>query len=76
MGTPISDRFRVERFAAWQASVPDYVYQINQRSLKRAAEQGISTARITEFLQSRTRNVPPKVAAALARFGSSESARG
>lgn len=75
VGTPISDRFRVERFAAWQASVPDYVYQINQRSLKRAAEQGISTARITEFLQTRTRSVPPKVAAALARFGSGESAR-
>lgn len=75
VGTALSDRFRIERFANWQASYPNFVYQINQRSLKRAAEQGISTERITEFLQQHTRTIPPKVAAALARFGTSEKVR-
>jgi hypothetical protein len=75
MGTSLSDRFRIERFANWQASYPDFVYQINQRSLKRAADQGISTERITEFLQQHTRGIPQRVAAALARFGSSEKVR-
>jgi hypothetical protein len=74
-GTSLSDRFRIERFANWQASYPNFVYQINQRSLKRAADQGISTERITEFLQQHTRGIPPKVGAALARFGSSEKVR-
>jgi hypothetical protein len=75
LGTSLGDRFRIERFANWQASYPHFVYQINQRSLKRAAEQGINTDRITEFLQQHTRAIPPKVAAALARFGSSEKVR-
>ena len=75
LGTSLSDRFRIERFANWQASYPDFVYQINQRSLKRAADQGINTDRISEFLQQHTRGIPPKVAAALARFGSSEKVR-
>jgi hypothetical protein len=75
LGTSLSDRFRIERFANWQASYPDFVYQINQRSLKRAADQGINTDRITEFLQQHARAIPPKVAAALARFGSSEKVR-
>ncbi len=72
LGTPLADRFRVERFAVWQASYPQYVYQINQRSLKRAAEEGIFADKIIEFLRAHTRNVPGKVAAALERFGSAE----
>ncbi len=75
IGTSLSDRFRVERFANWQSSYPDFVYQINQRSLKRAADQGIGTERISEFLQQHSRGIPPKVASALARFGASEKVR-
>jgi hypothetical protein len=75
MGAPLSDRFRVERFANWQASYPHYVYQINQRSLKRAAGEGISADKILEFLRAHSRTVPPKVVTALERFGSGERVR-
>jgi hypothetical protein len=67
-GAPIADRFRVERFAVWKAAYPDYLYQINQRSLKRAAEEGVTSARILEFLGSHARNASPKVIAALSKF--------
>lgn len=70
-GTPIGDRFRVERFAHWQSSYPHFVYQINQRSLQRAVAEGIAPRRILEFLQQRARNIPPKVQAALLRVGES-----
>lgn len=71
-GTPLGDRFRVERFANWTASYPAFVYQINQRSLKRAAEEGITTDKVLDFLRSRVRAIPPKVIAALERFGTAE----
>ena len=76
LGTPLGERFRVERFANWQASDPQFVYQINQRSLKRAREQGITTERISEFLNQHARSVPPKVVAALSRFSTAEKVRG
>jgi hypothetical protein len=75
LGTPLDERFRLERFADWRASYPAYVYQINQRSLKRAVEQGISTARIADFLNKHTRGMPAKVADALTRFGNSEKVK-
>jgi hypothetical protein len=68
LGTPLSDRFRVERFAQWQASYPQFVYQINQRSLTRAAEEGISPQRVLEFLQNHSRQIPDKVKTGLQRF--------
>ncbi|HXF60100.1 MAG TPA: hypothetical protein VNK95_00705 [Caldilineaceae bacterium] len=68
LGTPLSDRFRVERFAAWQASYPHFVYQINQRSLKRAADEGIGADRVLAFLQARTRGIPARVRGALERL--------
>lgn len=71
-GISLSDRFRVERFAAWQASYPEYIYQINRRSLKRAAEQKIPADRILAFLKQRAQQVPDKVESALLRFGSTE----
>jgi hypothetical protein len=71
-GTPLADRFRVERFANWKASYPEYVYQINQRSLKRAADEGIVIEKITEFLQARSPGLPDRVATALKRFGNPE----
>ena len=55
---PLADRFRVERFAQWVASYPNYVYQISQRSLKRAAEEGIATQQILSFLQERSPQLP------------------
>ncbi|MEZ4673746.1 MAG: hypothetical protein R2932_05810 [Caldilineaceae bacterium] len=39
-GAALADRFRVERFAQWQASYPNFVYQINQRSLKARSPKG------------------------------------
>ena len=67
--TPLMDRFRVERFSSWQASYPRFVYQINQRSLKRAAEEGVPPDRILAFLRARARTMPERVAAGLKRFG-------
>ena len=64
----LSDRFRVERFAEWQASYPNYVYRITQRTLKRAADGGVSAARIADFLRTRDRNAPQRVLAALEKF--------
>jgi hypothetical protein len=66
-GVTLADRFRVERFAGWQASYPQYVYQINQRSLKRAVEAGISPQQIIDFLKSHNPQIPERVVAALAR---------
>ena len=68
-GAPLIDRFRVERFAQWQASYPDYRFQINQRSLKRALETGVTPQQIAEFLKGRTANTPEKVLTALHRYG-------
>lgn len=68
LNAPLDERFRVERFAQWQASYPRYVYQINQRSLQRAAAEGIAAARILDFLRRRTRELPSKVEGALERF--------
>ncbi len=67
LSEPLSERFRVERFAQWSASYPQYVYKINKRSLQRAAEEGITAQRVLDFLKQRSRNVPEKVATALAR---------
>lgn len=74
-GASLADRFRVERFAQWQASYPNYVYQINQRSLKRAAEEGIATPQILNFLHERSPQIPTKVTNALERFSQSERVR-
>lgn len=71
-GVSLADRFRVERFAQWRQSYPLFVYQITQRSLKRAAERGITGARIARFLRERCRNAPPRVIAAIERFDLSE----
>lgn len=68
LGTPLSDRFRVERFALWQSSYPQFVYQINQRSLARAVEENIPPQRILEFLQKHTRQIPDKVLNSLNRL--------
>lgn len=65
---PLADRFRVERFAEWQSSYPSFVYRITQRTLKRAAEHGIATAQVVDFLKSRSPQVPPRVVTALERF--------
>lgn len=73
-GTPLADRFRVERFAQWQQSYPEYVYQINQRSLQRAQEQAIDPQRILEFLRQQAKTLPAKVENALMRFGAPERA--
>ncbi|MCB0081841.1 MAG: hypothetical protein KDE47_12960, partial [Caldilineaceae bacterium] len=68
-GISLADRFRIERFAQWKASYPHYVYQINQRMLKRAKEEGISGVQILQFLTARGVPIPPKVQNALQRQG-------
>ena len=67
-GISLADRFRVERFAQWESSYPAFVYQINQRSLKRAQSEGITAPQILNFLKTHTTQVPDKVVAALSRF--------
>jgi hypothetical protein len=74
-GVILADRFRVERFAQWQASYPDYVYQINQRSLKRAADTGITPQQILDFLKSHSAHVADRVVAALTRFNTNAVAK-
>lgn len=74
-GVSLADRFRVERFAQWQQSYPTFVYQISQRSLKRAAERGISGARITAFLRDRCRTASPRVLTAIQHFDEAEPMR-
>ena len=74
-GVSLADRFRVERFAQWQRSYPAFVYQITQRSLKRAAERGVSGARIASFLRQRVRGSAPRVLAAVERFDAAEAIR-
>jgi hypothetical protein len=67
-GASLADRFRVERFAQWQASYPQFVFQINQRSLKRAADGGITPQQVIDFLKSHTAQVPDRVISALQRY--------
>ena len=69
LGTPLMDRFRVERFSSWQASFPRFVYQINRRSLQRAADEGVPSDRILAFLNARAGQMPERVTAGLKRFG-------
>jgi hypothetical protein len=68
-GAPLADRFRVERFAQWQQSHPEYVYQINQRGLQRAHEQSIDSQRILDFLRQQAKSLPSNVETALMRYG-------
>ena len=72
VNSPLDDRFRIERFAQWQSSYPEYRYQITQRSLKRATETSVSASQIIEFLSNRQRQLPEKVKSALLRFGERE----
>lgn len=67
--TPLYDRFRAERFTQWQSSYPRYVYQITQRSLARAEAEGLTAAKLLDFLKQHTRSIPPKVAGALGKVG-------
>ena len=50
-GSSCFDRFRLARFAVWEASRPAFRYRITQRALKRAQQQGITTKRILAFLR-------------------------
>jgi len=68
-GTPCFDRFRLARFAAWEASRPVFRYRITQRALRRAREQGISARRILAFLRRASGgHLPPNVVRALQRW--------
>lgn len=72
-GISLADRFRVERFAQWQTSYPSFTYQINRRSLQRAAAAGITAPQILSFLQTHATHVPDKVSTALTRYTAESS---
>ncbi len=60
-GTPLAERIRIERFAKWQDSYPQYVYLLNQQSLSNAIKNGISPTQILDFLQRQARQIPNPV---------------
>ncbi len=68
------DRFRVARFAAWEASpavgsVEPFRYRITRTALHRAESQGITAARVLTFLRERAGDaLPENVVRALARW--------
>jgi hypothetical protein len=68
------DRFRVARFAAWEASpvvgsAEPFRYRITRTALRRAESQGITAARVLAFLRERVGDaLPENVARALARW--------
>ncbi len=53
------DLFRVSRFADWEASLPEYVYRITERSLARGRAQGLTSRHILAFLRRATGNRVP-----------------
>ncbi len=66
--TAAMDRFRVARFAAWEQSQPEFCYRITQTTLRRAAETGVTAARILDFLHQATHHqLPENVVRALER---------
>lgn len=69
-GARLYDRFRLARFAEWEASwLSGYRYRISQRGLRRAGAAGISPTQIVEFLDSASDGaLPPNVRRALASF--------
>jgi hypothetical protein len=68
------DRFRVARFAAWEASPAvgceePFRYRITRTALQRATAQGITVTRILAFLSERAEGgLPENVAHALQRW--------
>ncbi len=68
LSLPLKLRFRIERFAMWQASGTEYVYQINQRSLERAFQEGLTPDRIVKALRDMSGLVPQSMARAMQKF--------
>jgi hypothetical protein len=70
------DRFQLARVAAWIASPPlkerggfEFAYRLTPASLDRARQQGISVARVLEFLgQAIDAPIPRSIEAALTRW--------
>jgi hypothetical protein len=77
--TPLLDRFQVSRFTTWEPPQEDtadhqnrdaFHYRITQKGLRRAAQQGISSQRILDFLRERASDeLPNNVIAGLERWG-------
>ncbi|MCS7221865.1 MAG: helicase-associated domain-containing protein [Anaerolineae bacterium] len=74
LSAPAFDRFRVARFASWEASpiagsAEPFRYRITRTSLRRAEAQGITAERVLAFLQDRVGDaLPDNVARALMRW--------
>ncbi len=72
-GAALLDRFRLARFTTglgmtWDAGQPTFAYRISQTGLRRAAQQGIDSARVLVFLQERSVTpLPANVVSALER---------
>lgn len=77
-GTPLLDRFRVARFTTWleptwRDGLPTFVYRISQTGMQRAAQQGIDSGRILDFLHARAAApLPANVVRALERRAAGE----
>jgi hypothetical protein len=77
-GAALLDRFRAARFTTWLETTwsegqPTFVYRITQTGLQRAAQQGIDSGRVLDFLRDRTAEpLPANVARALERRAASE----
>jgi hypothetical protein len=73
-GAALLDRFRLARFTTrlgttWDAGQPVFAYRISQTGLRRAAQQGIDSARVLAFLQARAdAPLPDNVRRALERW--------
>ena len=63
------DRFQLARVADWVKTADPYIYRFTPASLERARKQGISVARVLEFLERVTAApVPRQIGAATARW--------
>lgn len=77
-GAALLDRFRAARFTTWLETTwrdgqPTFVYRITQTGLQRAAQQGIDSSRVLDFLRARAAEpLPPNVARALERRAAGE----
>lgn len=77
-GAALLDRFRAARFTTWLETTwrdgqPTFIYRISQSGLQRAAQQGIDSNRVLDFLRTRAAEpLPANVARALERRATGE----
>ncbi|MCB9451202.1 MAG: hypothetical protein H6672_07165 [Anaerolineaceae bacterium] len=70
------DRFQVARFTSWGAASDPYPYKLDGEGIQRAAEQGINTGHIANFLSRvlEDKPIPPAIAGLLENWRGGPSA--